>query len=49
MTRVAALVALTGIALIVTGATVLFGAWALVACGVVLVALGLGVDWEKAT
>lgn len=49
MTRIAALVALTGIALIVTGATVLFGPWALVAAGAALVALALLVDWEKAT
>lgn len=49
MTRLAALVALAGVALIVTGATLLFGAPALIVCGVALVVLGLVPDWEKAT
>jgi hypothetical protein len=49
LTRIAAVVALRGVALVIVGATVLAGAWALVAAGVVLVALGLVVDWEKAS
>lgn len=36
---------LAGVALVVTGLTVLFGAWALVGSGVVLILAG--VDWER--
>lgn len=43
----AALVAFAGVALIVTGAIVLFGAWAMIAAGVVVVAVALLPDWEK--
>jgi hypothetical protein len=47
LTRIAAVVALIGAAMIVTGATVLAGPWALVAAGIVLLALAVAVDWEK--
>lgn len=49
VTRIAALVTLTGVMLVTAGGTLLFGPWALVAAGVVLVLLGVVVDWEKAT
>jgi glucose dehydrogenase len=48
LTRLAALVALIGLALTVTGLVLLFGAWAMVACGLVLLTVGLVPDWEKA-
>ena len=49
LTRLAIAIALVGVALIVAGTTVLFGPWALVASGVVLVVLGAGLDLEKVT
>lgn len=38
-----------GVALAVAGLVVLFGAWAAVACGVVLIVTGLIVPWEELT
>lgn len=40
-----AVVALGGL-LLVGGLVVVFGAWAAVVCGVLLVAVGVTVDWE---
>ncbi len=40
---------LSGTALVTAGAFLLAGAWALVACGIVILAAGLLVDWEKAS
>ena len=38
---------IAGVALLVAGLVALFGAWALVACGFVLMIGGLLVDWER--
>jgi hypothetical protein len=47
MTHVAILVALAGAALLVTGAVLLFGPWAMIVAGAVLLAVALVPDWEK--
>ncbi len=39
-------VVLTGAALVVVGLVATLGAWAAVACGVVLMVAGVLVDWE---
>lgn len=46
MTHVAILVALAGATLLVTGAVLLFGPWAMIVAGVVLLAAALVPDWE---
>jgi glucose dehydrogenase len=47
MTRIAVLLALAGVALLVTGLVLIFGSWAMVAAGVALLAAGLVPDWER--
>ena len=47
LTRIAALVALIGAVLMIAGATVRFGPWALMISGVVVLVLAVAVDWEK--
>jgi hypothetical protein len=47
MALIAALVALAGFALIVTGSTVLFGPWSLIVSGAALIVAALVPDWER--
>lgn len=43
------LIALAGAALVTVGAFMIFGPWALVACGACLLGAGIAPDWEKSS
>lgn len=47
VTHIAAFIALLGAVLVTAGAFLLFGAWALIAAGVVLLLVALVPDWER--
>lgn len=47
VTHIAAFTALAGAALVTVGLFLIFGAWALVAAGVVVLVAALVPDWER--